>query len=82
MTDRKYQTAVTKKCNFRLLRWETVDDRAEAPTLQLVFTLETALSRMNSRDAPTARKELVIAVIPLIIEAINDIFSSIKEDSQ
>jgi len=65
-----------------LLLWETVEVGEDAPTLQLVFTFETASFRLNSRDAPTALKELVIAVIPLMIEAINDIFSSIKEDSQ
>ena len=65
-----------------MLRWETVEEVEDAPTLQLVLTFETASFRMNSRDAPTARKELVIAVIPLIIDAINDIFSSIKEDPQ
>jgi len=53
----------------------------DVPTLQLFFTFETDSFRINSRDAPTARKELVIAVIPLIIDAINDIFSSINQDS-
>ena len=54
----------------------------DVPTLQLVFTFKTVSFRKNSRDAPTARKELVIAVIPLIIDAINDIFSSINQDSK
>jgi hypothetical protein len=59
-----------------LLLWEIGVDAAEDPTLQLAFTFETASLRLNSREAPTARRELVIAVIPLIIDAIKDILSS------
>ena len=64
-------------CNLMLLRCDTIDEGPDDPILQLVFTFEISSLFFNSRDTPTARKELVIAVIPLIIDAINDIFSSI-----
>ena len=60
-----------------LLLWDTLDDEINVPILQPAFILEAASFRLNSRDAPTARRELVIAVMPHMTDAINDIFSSI-----
>ena len=47
------------------------------PTLQLFLTFDAASFFENSRDAPTALNELVMAVIPLIIDAMREMFSSI-----
>ena len=47
------------------------------PVRQPVLRFNKVLSAMSSRDFPIARKEVVIAVMALMTDAINAMFSSI-----
>lgn len=69
---------VDMRCIFRLLLRRVSPVHFEQPVRQPVLSFETLLSVMFSRDLPNARKEVVTAVIALITDAINAMFSSIR----
>ncbi len=75
--DRANHITVTIRWSLRLLRCEVGVFDVLPPMRQLVFKFDEASLRKYSRAVPTARSEVVIAVKPQMIEAINDIFSNI-----
>jgi hypothetical protein len=70
---------VTIRWSLRLLRCVGGVSDVWPPMRHPVFRFDAASLREYSRAVPTARSDVVIAVKPQMIEAINDIFSSISE---
>ncbi|MDH3259190.1 MAG: hypothetical protein OEM19_06980, partial [Deltaproteobacteria bacterium] len=70
-------TTVTNIWSLRLLRCDVGVAALRPPILQLLFILDSHSIREYSRETPTARKEVVNAVIALMTEAMNAMFSSI-----
>ena len=77
MTDRTNHITVTIRWSLRLLRCLGGVSDVWSPMRHPVLRFDVALLREYSRAVPTARSEVVIAVKPQMIDAINDIFSNI-----
>ncbi len=77
MTDRTNHITVTIRWSLRLLRCVGGVSDEWSPIRHPVFRFDTDSLQEYSRAVPTARSDVVIAVKPQMIEAINDIFSNI-----
>ncbi len=82
ITDRTNQMTVTIRWSLRLLRCVGGFSDVLPPMRQPVLRFDVATLREYSRAVPTARSDVVMAVNPQMIEAINDMFSNINEPSQ
>jgi len=67
---------VTMKCSLRLLRCEGGAFVLYSSMRHPDFNFDSDVCREYSRAVPTARSEVVTAVKPHMIDAINDMFSN------